>query len=666
MTSLRATYRLQLGPDLALPRARELVPYLVDLGVSHVYLSPVLQARKGSTHGYDVVDPTQVSTDLGGEPALEALAATGIGVILDVVPNHMAVDELNPFWSDEEQRARFFDIDPQTGCHRRFLDVDELAGVRVEDPEVFAATHATVLRLVRAGVVAGLRVDHVDGLADPAGYLGRLRDAGAGDVWVEKILAADETLRAWPVAGTTGYEFLADVQRLLVDPAAEPVLTELAGEERSFEQVAHEAKLEQLHATFAPELGRLTRLGSPAPLVDRSELTAALASLPVYRTYVDPAHGVVDPQDRWALADAPDRARAFLLLEAHAGGSDELVVRFQQTSAAVAAKGVEDTAFYRYVRLLALNEVGSDPGRFGGSIDEFHAANLARLARFPRGLLTAQTHDTKRSADVRARLRAITMQPARWRELVLQWHADTAPLRPGDAPDWPEELLLYQTLVGAWPISADRLRTHVVKALREAKRNTSWIEPDERWEREVCRFAERLRSDPRLLDGFDPFVASITEAGEWSSLLEVALRVTSPGVPDVYQGDELWNLSLVDPDNRRPVDWGERRRSLAALRDGAAVTRENAKLFALSTLLDLRRRRPHAFAGGYAPIPAGPSTCAYRRGDDVVVVVPTRPPTGDPGDARVELPPGRWRNVLADLAGVYGDDRLAVYERIGV
>jgi (1->4)-alpha-D-glucan 1-alpha-D-glucosylmutase len=652
-----ATYRLQLGPDLDLRQARELVPYLDDLGVSHLYLSPVMQARPGSTHGYDVVDPTTVSVDLGGEEALTALARAGLGLVLDIVPNHMAVDERNPFWTDERRRERFFDLDPVTGGHRRFFDVDELAGVRVEDPEVFETTHRTILRLAASGLVDGLRVDHIDGLADPAAYLGRLRDAGVGHVWVEKILERGETLRDWPVEGTTGYEFIGDVQGLLVDPAAEARFTELSGEARAFADVAHAAKLEQATTTFRPEVERLHRL--VADRFGSGAVADALASLPVYRTYVEPAEGAVAEADRHAVAAVEPALRALLLLEGDHPARQEFVTRFQQTSGAIMAKGIEDTAFYRYVRFVALNEVGGDPGRFGASIRDFHAANRARARRFPRTLLAAQTHDTKRSADVRARLRALTAAPDQWSRLVTHWHETSAVLRDdGGAPDWTEELFVYQTLVGAWPITDERLEGYLVKAMREAKRNTNWIEPDHAWEEGVCRFARALRTFAPFLDTLEPFLADIADAGERSSLAEVALRFTSPGVPDIYRGDELWDHSLVDPDNRRPVDWDVRRDALATLLGGAPPTRDTAKLFAIHRLLALRRRRPDAFAGPYEPLDADERTCAYRRGAEVVVAVPTRSAAPE-----VPLPPGRWRNVLEELGDLY-DGPLAVYELV--
>jgi (1->4)-alpha-D-glucan 1-alpha-D-glucosylmutase len=622
-----ATYRLQLTPDLGFAAARTLVPYLRALGVSHLYLSPVLQARRESTHGYDVVDPGRVSEALGGEVGLRELRRAGLGVILDVVPNHMAAsEEENELWRDPASRRRVFDLDEETGRHRRFFDVDELVGVRVEDPEVFAETHRVVLRLVRERVVDGLRVDHVDGLADPRGYLGRLRAEGVERVWVEKILEPGEKLRDWPVEGTTGYEFANDVQALYVDPAGESVLTELAGERRPWAEVAFAAKLEQVRTTFGPEVERLRRLHD-APGLER-----ALASLPVYRTYVEPWSGRVEPADRAAVATLPDHLRRVLLLEEH--GDDEFVTRFQQTTGAVTAKGVEDTAFYRYVRLLALNEVGGDPGRFGITVEQFHAANAGRPGR---GLLAGTTHDTKRSADVRARIGALAGMAERWAVHVVRWHGLNAH---DGGPDWAEELLLYQTLVGAWPLELDRLQAYAVKALREAKRNTSWTAPDERWEAQVASFCERLYTSPRFREDFEPVAAEVAAAGERSAFGQLALRLTSPGVPDVYQGDELPLLALVDPDNRRPVDWAGRRRALER--------RDVPKLELIRALLALRARRRECFADGYEPLPAGAGTCAFRRGD-VVIAVPVRdaPP-------EVDLPGGAWRAVVDEpFAAVY-------------
>jgi (1->4)-alpha-D-glucan 1-alpha-D-glucosylmutase len=625
-----ATYRLQLTTEFGFAAARALVPYLQELGVSHLYLSPVLQARHGSTHGYDVADPGRVSEDLGGEEGLRALCEAGLDVILDVVPNHMAAsEEENPFWRDPDLRRRFFDLDEETGRHRRFFDIDELAGVRVEDPEVFAATHAVVLRLVGEGLVDGLRIDHPDGLADPRGYLERLRAEGVEHVWVEKILEPGEPLREWPVEGTTGYEYANDVAALFVDPAGEDVLTELAEELRPWHDVAFAAKLEQASTTFQPEVERLRRL------YDAPELERALASLPVYRTYVEPATGRVEDADRDAAAGLPDELRRVLLLEER--GHDEFVTRFQQTSPAVMATGVENTAFYRYVRLLALNEVGGDPGRFGIAVAEFHRSNMSRRSR---GLLAGTTHDTKRSADVRARIGALAGMAERFAERAQAWRALNAH---DGGPDWTEELLIYQTLLGAWPLEPDRLEAYVEKALREAKRNTSWATPNAEWEGAVKGFCRALYENARFRSDFEPFAAEVAESGERAALGQLALRLTSPGVPDIYQGDELTFLALVDPDNRRPVDWEWRRRALA--------DRSSPKLNLIRALLDLRARRPDAFAGHYEPLDAAATTCAFLRGEDVVVAVPVR-------DAKIgaELPPGKWRPVV--------DERYAaVFER---
>ena len=368
---MTAAYRLQLGPSLDFAQARALVPYLRDLGVTHLYLSPVLQATPGSTHGYDVVDPTRVSDELGGESELRRLCEAGLEVILDVVPNHMWRSDDNPFWSDPRRRRRFFDVDPETGTYRRFFDVDDLAGVRVEDEAVFDETHQLVLGLVREGLVSGLRIDHIDGLANPRRYLERLRARGVERIWVEKILQMGEELRDWPVLGTTGYDFLNEAMGLFVDPSGERTLTELwnavAGEPREFASYAESAKLGEAVTTFAPEIEWLDREldGAAGPI----DLPLALASLPVYRTYVEPATGRVEDGDREVIGRSgiPEPLARILLLEER--GHNTFVTRFQQTTGPIMAKGVEDTALYRYNRLIALNEVGGDPGRFGVPVE---------------------------------------------------------------------------------------------------------------------------------------------------------------------------------------------------------------------------------------------------------------------------------------------------------
>ncbi len=664
-SELRATYRLQLGGGLDFARVRELVPYLRDLGVSHLYLSPSMQARSGSTHGYDVVDPTRVSDALGGEQGLRALAACGLPIVLDIVPNHMGVSDENRWWSDPQLRAQFFDIDRATGRHRRFFDVDDLAALRQEDPHVFEVTHAKALQLVRDGVVFGLRVDHPDGLADPAAYLRRLRDGGAARVWVEKILAAAppaERLRDWPVRGTVGYEFLNDVAALFVDPAGEAALDELwgrvSGDSRSFAEIALQAQLEQTAGPFAPDVERLRAL---APRFATEDLARGLAGLPIYRTYVEPSSGRVEEPDRAAVVAAamkPDLADA-LLLAARDGIPDELVTRFQQTSPAIAGKGIEDTAFYRHLRLLALNEVGGDPARFSLAVDDFHAANVERARRFPQGLLVTQTHDTKRSGDARARIGALAGMAGEWARRVARWHELVEPLRhAASGPDDVEQYLIFQTLVSVWPISGERLAQFLRKALREAKRNTDWASPNEPWERDTIDFGlALLHHEPFMADVRD-FLSALGPAGGRSALGQLLLKLTCPGVPDIFQGDELWRLSLVDPDNRRPVDWAARREALARVRAGGPPQRDDLKMWLIVRALALRSRLPGAFAGDYTPVPAGPDVCAFLRGDaEVLVAVALRADIERARGAVLELPDeaaGEWREILSDTSVTLG------------
>jgi (1->4)-alpha-D-glucan 1-alpha-D-glucosylmutase len=622
-----ATYRLQLSPEQDFAAVRALVPYLRDLGISHLYLSPSLQARAGSTHGYDVVDPTRVSDALGGEEGLRALAAEGLRIVLDIVPNHMGVSDENRWWAGEGERARVFDYDPADGWYRRFFDIDDLAGVRVEDPEVFELVHGKVLELVRDGVVEGLRVDHPDGLADPAGYLRRLRDRGAQHVWVEKILHPGEEMRDWPVEGTVGYEFLNDAAALFVDPAGEEALAGLSCAGEPFEEVALRAQVEQATTTFAREVKRLHAL------LDVDGLAEALAALPIYRTYVEPWSGRVEDADLHAIEVAA-HGRIADVLALRERGHDELVTRFQQTSPPVTAKGVEDTAFYRHLRLLALNEVGGDPGRFGLSVDRFHAANAVRAERFPRGLLVTQTHDTKRSGDVRARIGALSTMAAEWAALARRWIAEA------DAPDEHCAHLVLQTLVGCWPIERERLEAYVVKALREAKLRTSWVAPDEDYEAHARRFASGLIE--RRPERFEDFAGRVAAEGRRAALGQLLLKLTCPGVPDIYQGDELEALSLVDPDNRRQVDFEARRAALARLAAGEPPRDlGERKMDLIRRALALRARRPDAFEGSYETVGAGPGVCAYVRGGEVLAVVPVR----GFDDAEVTIG-GRWRSIL--------------------
>jgi len=664
---LRATYRVQLTPEFGFAAAAELIPYLRDLGISHLYLSPSLQARAGSTHGYDVVDPTRLSDALGGERAFRELAAeahgAGMGIVLDVVPNHMATDPANRFWSDPELRERFFDVDPVSGRHRRFFDIDDLAGIRIEREEVFTATHALILALLEEGLIDGLRIDHPDGLADPVGYLRRLRDGGAHRVWVEKILGSTERLPAdWPVSGTVGYEFLNDVCGLFVDPAGEAVLTdlwnELSGDTRSFGAYALEAKLEQAHTTFTPEVERLYRdattnsaggtadpdispgistypyMSSPTSV---DALAWGLSSLPVYRTY--------EP-----LSSGP------------------FITRFQQTTPAIMAKGVEDTAFYRYSRLLALNDVGGDPGRFGIGVDDFHEGNAARALRHPEALLSVMTHDAKRSLDTRARMAVLSQIPERWVNASRRWlelsEKHCTPVEGRVAPDLQERYFILQTLVGVWPIESERLDGYLEKALREAKRNTNWVEQNEPYEQAVLAFAHALAADTEFRTELEGFLEAIEARTLHTTLGQLALKLTAPGVPDTYQGDELEFRALVDPDNRRPVDWELRRERLDHLLGGGLPGEGlgDRKLWLTARLLGLRTRRPEIFSGDYRVLAAGPAACVFVRGSGDLLVAVVLPRAGEDADPVVHglRPSDRWRDVLSgEERNIEGSPRLS-------
>ncbi|HKE01015.1 MAG TPA: malto-oligosyltrehalose synthase [Planctomycetota bacterium] len=578
--------------------------------------------------------------------------------------------------------------------YRRFFDVNSLAGLRVEDERVFEDTHALVREWVAEGKVDGLRVDHVDGLCDPAEYLGRLRAAAPrARIVVEKILAPDERLpREWPVEGTTGYDFLNVAGGLFVDPAAEAPLTqlyeEITGGPSDFATSALEGKQNVLREVLGSDVNRLT-----AMLVDigaahrrsrdftRHELHEAvrelIAALPVYRTYVRPAAGTVRDEDAHRLREAAAAARArradldgavfdFLLdllcLRVRGELESELVLRFQQLTGAAMAKGAEDTALYAFARFLALNEVGSDPTRFGTSVEEFHRRCEEMQRLHPATMLATSTHDTKRSEDVRARLYAISEMPATWGELVRAWRARSEPRRRSGGPSPAGEYLLYQTLVGAWPIDEERLLPYVRKAAREAKTHTSWTEPNAAFEEALLEFTRGTLADARLREEIERLVAELDPHGKTNSLALTLLKLTCPGVPDLYQGTELWDRSLVDPDNRRPVDYGERMRLLAELPAKgpippiSRVDRGAPKLALLRRALALRRRHPERFGpeAAYRPIEArgekAPHVVAFARGDSVVVVVPRLSLRLGPswGDTSIEIDRGAWHDELSD------------------
>jgi (1->4)-alpha-D-glucan 1-alpha-D-glucosylmutase len=735
-------------PGFDLTATAGLAGYLADLGVTHLYTAPLLTATPGSTHGYDVVDHSSVSPALGGEAGrlalVAALRAAGLGLVVDIVPNHVgvAVPAANPAWWDllrhgrDSRYAHWFDVDfsrgrlllpvlgsdeavgdlrveggelryferrfplrPGTdlgrdpaGVHdqqhyelvswrrgaaelnyRRFFAISDLAAVRVEDDDVFTATHGEVLRWYRAGELSGIRIDHPDGLRDPDGYLARLR-AAAPDAWlvVEKILEPGEELPDWPVAGTSGYDALGEVGGLFIDPAAADAFTaldtRLAGAPAAWVELVHEGKHQAATRLLAAELRRLAVLaGDPPGAGGRDTIREALAEVaaafPVYRSYL-PHHG--GPHLAAALAAArarrPDLAATLDVLAPRlADGADELAIRFQQYTGAVMAKGVEDTAFYRWTRFVALNEVGGDPARFGVPPATFHAASAARERRWPAGMTTLSTHDTKRGEDVRARLAVLSELPAEWADAVDRWSA-AAPV-----PDPATTHLLWQTVAGAWPIERERLHAYLEKAVREAGTHTSWADPDAAFEGAVRAAVDAAYDEPALRADIDAVVAGITPPGWSNSLGQKLVQLFMPGVPDVYQGTELWDNSLVDPDNRRPVDFAARRDLLARLDAGARPPVDAGgavKLLVVSRALRVRRDRT---LSGYRPLPArGPAAdhaVAFDRGG--VVAVATRLPVGLSrrggwGATTLPLPAGRWRDVLTEREITGADAELGV------
>jgi (1->4)-alpha-D-glucan 1-alpha-D-glucosylmutase len=764
-----STYRLQLTPDFGFAAAAETADYLADLGISHAYLSPVLEAVPGSQHGYDVTDHARIRGELGGAEGFRAMAgrlhARGLGIVLDIVPNHMAVpDDLTlnrQLWAvlrdgRGSPYARWFDIDwagqddrmvlPVLGAPlesslgdlriepdgspdgepvlryfdhvlplcpgtaglplrglleaqhyrltwwrdaatelnwRRFFDIDTLIGVRVEDPAVFQATHEVIVGLVKEGLVDGLRVDHPDGLADPRGYLSRLAEA-TGGAWVvaEKILAPRETLPAdWACAGTTGYDALRVVDGLFLDPAAGDVLSaeytrfcRMSGDDcsaRRFADVAAEAKREIADGPLSAEVSRLASLlCSVAPETPAEDghtvLAEVLAAFPVYRAYVhpgEPAPAAAAAAIREAVEGArrqlPRRLRGLAAdlgaaalgqqppVRGAAGRAGEFAVRFQQTTGPVQAKGVEDTAGYRWSRLVSLNEVGCDPDWLGTEPAEFHATATRLAADWPLTMTTLSTHDTKRQEDVRSRLAVLAEMPEEWGRRARQWHERAVKLRffgaVAAAVDPDTEYLIWQTLVGAWPIGAERLAAYLTKAMREAKRRTSWVSPDQEYEAAVLGLAARALDDPGVAESIAGFVTEIAADAAVNSLGAKLVQLTMPGVPDVYQGCEEPALSLVDPDNRRAIDYARVRRDLMGLDTGSGAIRpgdleggdfdafRRAKLLVTSRALRLRRARPEWFAGGYQPLPAsGPASghvVAFQR-DGTPVTVVTRLPVG--------------------------------------
>jgi (1->4)-alpha-D-glucan 1-alpha-D-glucosylmutase len=881
MSTPRATYRLQFSGAFGFRAAADIAAYLGALGVSHVYASPYLKARPGSTHGYDIVAHEELNPELGTNEDFAAMhgqfARHGLGQILDFVPNHMGVGGAdNPLWLDvlewgpESRFAGWFDIDwkpasrylnekllvpvlgEQYGAvledgklvlrfddqagefavwaydahklpiyplqygrilgnehaaldriadefgallewrpqierragelkrelaelvardgearaslarslarlngaqdparreldaliqaqhwrashfrvagddinYRRFFNINDLAGLRMELPEVFEHTHRLVLRLLRQGVLDGLRIDHVDGLLDPRGYLQRLRAAmhGSGTsgfyLVVEKILARDETLRDdWPVDGTTGYEFANLVTGLLVDGRGEIPMTraygEFSGERRAFEDIVRESKLRIMRFEMSSELNVLAR--DTARVARQNPRTAdftrnllrraireLIASFPIYRTYLNSA-GTLDEVDRRYLARALAGARrherdidasVFDFLEGlltgalvnapRSGFSRHAVLRaamkFQQYSGPVMAKGLEDTAFYRYNRLVALNEVGGHPDHFGVAPAQFHAANVARAAAWPRSMLATSTHDTKRGEDARARLAVLSEIPEEWHAQVTEWsralHVASAALQ-----DPNTEYFCYQLLLASWPLDGERaaiegfrarVQQAMLKSVREAKVRTSWSVPDENYEHTLASFVNAAFESSEFRRRFEPFQARVAALGMQNSLVQSALKFTAPGVPDLYQGSELWDLSMVDPDNRRAVDYASRSRMLDEIEREYTSDAEGSirawldswrdgriKLWLTWRLLKLRRDHAQVFEGGYEPLeltgPDSDRVIAFARSsaEQSLLMVAARFPAARAADPawrqakiRNDGNPAGWRDAL--------------------
>jgi (1->4)-alpha-D-glucan 1-alpha-D-glucosylmutase len=851
---ISSCYRLQLHAGFTFGDASNLAAYLKELGVSHIYCSPYLQAAKGSMHGYDVVDPQKVNCEIGGEQGhahfCDTLRALDMGQVLDIVPNHMATGPENRYWWDvlengpSSRYATWFDVDwnsaevklqnkvliPVLGEHygralsanqivihydgesfqvrymdhrfplaprslaiplalaansinapmlnfvadslarlpspdsidldllaarhrdkailyelllrlsteqpevapaikravdeinkntdtldallnlqnyrlaywrtadqelgyRRFFDINSLIGVRVERSYVFQATHYRIIGWLRDGVLDGVRVDHPDGLRDPEQYFGRLR-ASASDAWIlaEKILEPRESLRpTWPIAGTTGYDFLNVCNGLLVYRDGLSELTSIydnfTGQDESFESLAHAKKLAVEQESLGSDVNRLAHLfveicenNRDRRDYTRAEIRRAIrevaACFSVYRTYVIPDRNQITDEDRTEIGDAVAAAKTqrsdidpelfdfigkVLSLQTRGTLETEFLLRFQEFTAPVMAKGVEDTALYCFNRMIGLNEVGAAPNSNGITIDQFHEYCAGMQAQHPLAMTTLSTHDTKRSDDVRARLAVLTEIPSRLRAAVHRWSRRNRSFKTQGFPDHNTEYFLYQTLIGAWPISKDRVVAYMEKAVREAKQRTSWTHQNKEFEDATKSFIERILESTEFLSELEGFVGRVLLPGRINSLAQTLLKCTAPGVPDTYQGSELWDLRLVDPDNRGPVDYENRRLMLGELRAGLPVDEIMKrmdtglpKLWLVHQALHLRREQPQWFdeRSSYAPLPTDGAksmhVIAFLRADSVAAIAPRWNVTlgGGFGSTIVELPAGRWRNLL--------------------
>lgn len=744
-----ATYRLQFRGEFTFTDALKVLPYLKELGISDVYASPLFLASPESTHGYDVCGFDRWNPALGTSAEIERFVAElqklGLGLLLDMVPNHMGSHAANRWWRDVLKKGRasrfstYFDVNwgPADGAlrgkvllpvlgdryaavlergeftvkemagefqlsyfdkafplseeslgkwnpedarnkdklhaliemqhyrlaywrvgpheinYRRFFDVTDLVSMRVEDPEVFAATHRFVFELLRTGPVTGLRIDHPDGLRDPKAYFDRLQEGAGGNLYVvaEKILSGPERLPAdWPVSGTTGYDYLNYLNGIFVRAESEAAFTriynEFIGSNESFEEVAGRSKREVLERMFVSEINALTarlkgvasstRHGVDFTVAElRRAMVEFIAGFPVYRTYVSEERESVPAIEKEFIAKGLAEAKRRNAGLDHGGALDflgrilklewfpdmtakarmearEFVIRLQQLSGPAAAKGLEDTAFYRYVRFVSLNEVGGEPGKFGIRTADFHAYNRAQQIDWPNSLLATATHDTKRGEDTRARLNVLSEMPDEWEGAIGEWRELNAARKTHGAPSLNDEYLLYQVLAGTWTAErniahyTERIQAYMIKAMREAKSHTSWTDPDGDYEEGTRQFIAGILGSASFVKSLSSMAQEVAFFGMFNSLAQVVLKICSPGVPDFYQGTELWDLSLVDPDNRRAVDYDERQRRLKEIKSPAELLREwetgAVKQFAIATALRARNQFPEIFRGEYAPL----------------------------------------------------------------
>ncbi|HTV62684.1 MAG TPA: malto-oligosyltrehalose synthase [Verrucomicrobiae bacterium] len=779
----RATYRLQFNERFQLVDALRLVPYLFRLGISHLYASPLFKARPHSGHGYDVCDFGELNPELGSEANLEKLAASlrehGMGLVLDVVPNHMGIGSPeNHWWWDVLKNGRasrfadYFDINwcanganspgkilvPVLGDeyervlnrgelkikadqgepvlvyfenklplapgtvpkadvvvkseavdevvqkqhyrlvswrhgdqqlnYRRFFAISTLAGLRVEEEQVFNDSHALLRKWLENKLLDGLRVDHADGLRDPKQYLERLRSL-APDQWivVEKILQPKEMLPAdWPVQGTVGYDFLNQVNGLFVQSKNARVLTdfyaEFTGESSDSKEAVQEKKRLVLRTLFTTEVNRLVDiLLQVAPSHScqkvprehwREALIEFIASFPIYRTYIRPGENVVGKNDFRFVEQAAVKAKALrpnlspelfdfisdLMLLLFRGEREcDFVARVQQLTGPAMAKGVEDTAFYCLNRLISLNEVGGDPGKFGVGVEEFHQFCQAQQTAWPHSMLASSTHDTKRSEDVRARINLLSEIPNEWRAAVLRWSTMNGRHRQNNFPDRNAEYFFYQTLVGAWPLPLDRALDAMQKASCEAKQHTDWNHPHAEYEQALKHFIVATLADGEFIRDLAEFISPLADGAHINSLSQTLIKLTAPGVPDIYQGNEILDYSLVDPDNRRLVDF-EFRNALLDEAENLSATeawrerdRGLAKLWLTKKTLSVRARFKAAFEGDYRPLFARGEKAnhlvAFLRGAAITAVPRfTLELNGAWNDLILELPDGNWRNTF--------------------